>query len=553
MVELIRLALASSVGLLVANFFAVPFALFFAVRYARVIRALREILQDRATSKGTGAALIEKVRLLSESSFEGETINSLMRSCHNYLGALGVELATSPELYNDRHGATSVRLTSGRPVTQNAQAVKLRLGDLTIGQLRFDAPALNRVQAILLERIVQALTIQLIAQRTSRELRQMAGVEAQGDKARTGFIASLSHELRGPLGMVLNAVELVRDELCGPINSDQRETLGLVHGNVRHLLSLVNDVLDFAKTESGNAVPNRVSIDIKTILEELVGSARGQADAKHQKLTLDTNDDLQCVCDERHLRQIILNLLTNAVKYTPEHGNISVNCKPWGARIQISVRDSGVGIPESELHKVFTPFERVSTGLSEQGTGLGMPLSKLLAEKNGGELTFTSKPGSGSEFVLIVERGSEHPVVAPDLTLNANLSLAGQSLLLASRDADQLNILSRALGALNAVVDPVTAEQWQDLEHSGAGAKKGITAVIIDSTVVSSDATSHNDIASWVEFANKRKVPLVMLTPRAFEFDTAEYIKSGVDICVAKPFQTTDLAQALVKLRTLAV
>lgn len=487
----------------------------------------------------------EPITLLTTSRYEGETLNGLLHLCHVQLHATAVELTTTPDS-NDKNSSTSVRLTSGRPVSRAAHAFPLRLGKITIGQLRYDAPELGAPQQRILERIAQAITLQLVAQRTGRELRQLAGAENESERARMGFVASLSHEVRGPLGMVLNAVELVRDELCGPVTADQRETLGLVHGNVKHLLSLVNDVLDFAKTESGNVIPKRESIALKPLLEELVGSARGQADAKHQKLSLRVADDVTGLFDERHLRQVVLNLLTNATKYTPDKGEIIVEVTKQAGQVTIAVKDSGVGIPESEHHKVFTPFERVSTGLNQQGTGLGMPLSKLLAEKNGGSLSFVSQVGVGSTFSLSLDCGAPRIDVSEQSAEPAlTVSLKGESLLLASRDSDQINVLSRALGALDASVSRITSEQRD--EDRSIGEAPPVTAIIIDSTVV----TPEDEIGSWVKFANKHKVPLVMLTPRAFEFDTAEYLKSGVDVCVAKPFKTSDLAQTLKRLRSI--
>ncbi len=496
--------------------------------------------------------LHQRLNLLCVVEPNGLSLNSLLAVLHRDLCASGVEISSNPELSGDNAGSTAVRVTSGKSVTSTAHCIKLSIGDLRLGDLRIEAPPFTPAQERLLGRIAAAIVLQLIAQRTAREVRQIAGVQGESDKARTGFIASLSHELRGPLGMVLNAVELVRDELCGPINSDQRETLGLVHGNVKHLLNLVNDVLDFAKTENGNAVPQRSVFEVGPVLNELVASARGQAEAKHQRLTIKGDIEVYGDFDARHFRQIVLNLLTNAVKYTPDGGEITVEVKEQRDRLLLNVIDTGVGIPQQEAEKVFVPFERVSTGLQEKGTGLGMPLSKLLAEKNGGVLSFSSRVGVGSTFTLAFPLGERPSVEAGDgVNLKAVTSLSGQSIVLASRDQDQLRVLSRALGALDAAVQAPSELEWENLDGV-APPSSPVTAVIIDSTVVSASKMPEQEIASWVAFANKRRVPLVMLTPRAFEFDTAQYIKSGVDICVAKPFQATDLAQTLNRLKVAA-
>gem|GEM_PF-3326085 len=543
--------------LAVSIFAVVGWGIAFYALYLRswLIFRLSRILEERPRYIGRQRGLLRKIEYLILQRYDGESINNLLRLVHSELGATAVELNSNPDLNGQANGNASIRLTSGRPVGQNAQSYRLPLGTATIGQLKFDAPRLTRVQELILVRITHAIALQLVAQRTGREVRQLTGFEADNERQRTGFIATLSHELRGPLGMVLNAVELVRDELCGPITEDQKETLGLVQGNVRHLLSLVNDVLDFAKTESGVVIPKRESLALPPILTEVVASARGQAEAKNQKLTFSAPGNLVALVDERHLRQIFLNLITNAIKYTPERGTIVVEAAASGMEIVISVTDSGVGIPEQERQKVFTPFERVSTGINQQGTGLGMPLSKLLAEKNQGNLSFVSELGVGSKFTLTLQAGAAEAATNPHVSLGEiiapiTVSLKGQSVVLASHDADQMHVLSRALGALEANVSQLgsAALVAKDIPQ-GCDVAVPLTAVIIDSTVlVAHGADPLTQIAHWVKYAADRKVPLVMLTPRAFEFDTAEYLKSGVDVCLAKPFQTSELALTLQRL-----
>src|SRR5262249_18421399 len=157
--------------------------------------------------------------------------------------------------------------------------------------------------------------------------------------------------------------------------------------------------LDYAKVESGRITPKKVVVVVNELLQDLAGVIRSQAEAKGHKVVAKPGDEALAIsCDRRHLRQMLINLLTNAVKDTPNGGRIEVWAERIaGNRIKIYVKDSGVGIDEKDRYKVFTAFERIENAYSmnQVGTGLGMPLTKRLAEVNNGSIDFDSKPGEG--------------------------------------------------------------------------------------------------------------------------------------------------------------
>ncbi len=278
------------------------------------------------------------------------------------------------------------------------------LGSLRAGLKKNAVP--NAGDRQILELLALQSSMAVINAEFTGELLKMRRVSDESIKAKTGFLANLSHEIRGPLSIMMNAVELVLEELCGPVSQDQRETLNMVKTNGRHLLDLINDVLDYAKAESGRVTATPVALDADDLLADLRNVISAQAEAKSHKVRHKVSGSgMGMMCDRRHARQILINLLTNAVKYTPEAGLIELWAeRSAGNRIKINVKDSGVGISPHDRDKVFAAFERIDHEYSSRqgGTGLGLSLTRKLVEINGGTIDFISSPGTGSHFFLLM-------------------------------------------------------------------------------------------------------------------------------------------------------
>ncbi len=373
----------------------------------------------------------------------------------------------------------------------------------------------------------------------STELVRMKRSSEESIKAKTGFLANLSHELRGPLGIMLNAVELVIDGLCGTVTPDQLETLGMVRSNAEHLLELINDVLDYAKVESGKITPTLVDIPVVETLRQVSANVRAQAEAKNHKLTYTpSTDSLHASCDKRHFRQMLINLLTNAIKYTPDGGKIEVWAERMpGSKIKINVKDTGVGIERSQWHKVFAAFERVDNdySMNQVGTGLGMPLTKRLAEVNGASIDFSSEPGKGSHFWIIFKAVAALDVpISEEVLQEASVRGAGEGVLVIERDAAERNMLARYLSHVGFV--PLLAA-------SSAEAKRligsSIDLVIIDNNIV--DNESEDPLGLIREEPQLSSLPVILISSKAFVFDIEKYLKSGADRCLIKPVSLKDL------------
>jgi PAS domain S-box-containing protein len=241
-----------------------------------------------------------------------------------------------------------------------------------------------------------------IAQEQERLLAQSTKIARLKDE----FLASMSHELRTPLNSILGMTEALTDEIYGVITPRQRKALSTIDASGRHLLSLINDILDLAKIESGQIELTYGTVDVDALCQSTLRLVQTTAQKKKLAITFSLDPEVKTlVADGRRLKQILLNLLSNAIKFTMEEGEISLTVlgrKGDSPTVQFMVRDSGVGIPADALENLFKPFVQVDSSLSRQfdGTGLGLALVHRMVEMHGGTVTVVSDVGKGSTFIV---------------------------------------------------------------------------------------------------------------------------------------------------------
>ncbi len=224
--------------------------------------------------------------------------------------------------------------------------------------------------------------------------------------AKSEFISSVSHELRTPLNAIIGFSKLLLNPRIGPLNEDQTDYMNDVVQGGEHLLQLINDILDIAKIEAGKLVVNVEPFYLSELLEQSLTIVREKALAHNLALTTDLEDRVlelpPIFADQRKIKQIMYNLLSNAVKFTPDGGAISVEAhlEETAQRVVISVKDSGIGIPLADQQRVFGAFEQVDSSYArqQQGTGLGLALTRRIVELHGGEIWLQSAPNEGSTF-----------------------------------------------------------------------------------------------------------------------------------------------------------
>jgi PAS domain S-box-containing protein len=239
---------------------------------------------------------------------------------------------------------------------------------------------------------------------TNQELQLRNREIERADRLKSEFLASMSHELRTPLHTIIGFSELLAEQLEGPLNEKQRRFINHIHQDSIHLLELINDVLDLSKIEAGRLELRPDVFDAASAIEEVLSSVRPQALAK--SLVVETDISVpEAVCADRvRFKQILYNLLSNAVKFTPEGGRITVDAHTQDGVLEISVSDTGVGIPKAEHESVFDKFYQ--TGMTtkgvREGTGLGLAITRRLVEEHGGKIQLESEPGKGSCFTFTI-------------------------------------------------------------------------------------------------------------------------------------------------------
>jgi len=373
---------------------------------------------------------------------------------------------------------------------------------------------------------------------------------ARALRVKDEFLANMSHELRTPLNAILGLSESLGEQTAGPLNEKQQKYITTISESGHHLLSLINDILDLAKIEAGQITLDINKMDIQSVCQASLRMIKQLAQNKNQDVTLIIDDGLGLMwADERRLKQMIVNLLGNAVKFTPEDGKIGmeVHGDRDENKVTITVWDNGIGIKESDLLKVFQPFVQLDAGFARgaPGTGLGLALVAQMARLHGGSVSVTSQPGIGSRFTIVLPW---EPALAADTVSRlrstgkfraVNPNAENKQTILLIEDTEEVTMMLRDYVEL-AGYKVVTAHDGLDgLTQAKLSQPDLILMDIQMPRMDGFEATKR--LRSDPDF---KYTPIIALTALAMPSDRERCLAAGMDEYISKPVNL----KALVKI-----
>jgi signal transduction histidine kinase len=344
------------------------------------------------TCYGTGADLVEALRATRihlDETFVG-------RAAASGVPCQAADLEEEPsDAHVDRLREAGWRSMLVVPLLREDEI----LGALVVR--RISAGAFEQRSVDLLETLASQSAVAIYNARVFRELDEKTRQLEVASQHKSDFLANMSHELRTPLNAVIGFSDVLLERMFGELNERQDEYLHDIRNSGRHLLELINEILDLSKVEAGRMELELGPVSLPEVLRHALAMVRERAERHRLTLELEVDEELPAVqADELKLKQVVLNLVTNAVKFTADGGVISMGAKLFGDEVRVTVRDTGIGIPEQDQARIFEAFQRGSrrSHTTTEGTGLGLTLSRRIVELHGGRLWLTSRVGVGSTF-----------------------------------------------------------------------------------------------------------------------------------------------------------
>ncbi|NTU80671.1 MAG: GAF domain-containing protein [Chloroflexales bacterium] len=393
----------------------------------------------------------------------------------------------------------------------------------------------------------------LLAQRVAERTADLSTANAQLARAarlKDEFLASMSHELRTPLNAILGRTELLHEQVYGSLTEKQGKAIRSIEESGRHLLALINDILDLSKIEADKLELQRDSVRVALLCRMCLQMVAQTALTGRITVTLTIDPQVTTIeADERRLKQILVNLLSNAVKFTPEDGNVGLEVQgdPTREMVAFTVWDTGIGIAPDDQRRLFQPFVQIDSALNRQyaGTGLGLALVQRLAELHGGSVTLESSPGAGSRFRVALpwtQAASAEPAVTagPAVTggalAQAELAPGGERpvILLAEDHEENSQMLSDALTARGYTL--VIARNGAEAVAQAEELRPALILMDIQMPILDGlEATRR------IRAAGMRDIPIIVVTALAMQGDRERCLAAGANEYLAKPLSIRTL------------
>ncbi len=362
----------------------------------------------------------------------------------------------------------------------------------------------------------------------------------EANRLKSEFLANMSHELRTPLNAVIGFAEILRSGAVPPESGKHGEYLGHIASSGRHLLQLINDVLDLSKVESGKFEFFPEPVNLHRLMTEVVGVLQTEAARKGVALAVESGTAPgELVTDPARLKQMLYNFLSNAIKFTDGGGRVVLRaCDNGHEQVRLEVEDTGVGISRSDQEKLFAPFQQVNAGYAKQhqGTGLGLALTRRLAELQGGSVGVQSEPGKGSVFFLVLPRNSGRGLPPPAAVSGVHTLPNAPTVLVIEDDVSDRAKLMQLLATAGFQVD-VAGSGEQALELA---ARQRYDAITLD--LLLPDRSGLEVLALLRSGVKNRDVPVVVVT---LVTETSALAGFQISDVLSKPIRPDDVVAAL--------
>jgi PAS domain S-box-containing protein len=393
--------------------------------------------------------------------------------------------------------------------------------------------------------VIRDITDRALADRAQLEAKQVA---ESASRSKSEFLASMSHELRTPLNAVLNISESLEEEVYGTVNDKQRHSLQTISESGRHLLGLINDILDLSKIEAGKLELSLSRVVVQPLCESSLRLVREQSQIKSQEIFLSISPAVPVAiqADDRKLKQVLVNLLSNAIKFTPDGGRVGLEVAMFEEMVAFTVWDSGIGISKDDLKKLFQPFVQLDSKLSRQyaGTGLGLSLAQRLTNLHGGEIEVESIPGRGSRFTAFVPAGSSKIDVAIQRAKTKRLAK-----ILDYGKGPRVLLVEDTEANRECIGDYLIAKGFRlQFAENGEQAIEIVSREIPDIILMDiqmSGMDGFEAIRRLRENPNLAKTPVIALTALAMEGDSERCLAAGATHYLSKPVALKELVITL--------
>jgi PAS domain S-box-containing protein len=370
-------------------------------------------------------------------------------------------------------------------------------------------------------------------------------------RAKDEFLANMSHELRTPLNAILGLSESLAEHTAGSLNEKQQKYVMTISESGHHLLSLINDILDLAKIESGQIILNINEVDLNKVCQASLRMINELAHKKNQQVTLEIDEEIGSIwADERRLKQILVNLLSNAVKFTPENGELGIEVRGdrQEKKVMFTVWDTGIGISEGDLGRLFNPFVQLDSGLGREagGTGLGLALVAQMTRLHGGSVGVDSQPGKGSRFTIVLPW---EPALVTDAELRLRSTGKFRAIKTDAKDRPVILLIEDTKETTMMITDYLEMAGYQVVTAGDAvsGIEKAKLThpvlILMDIQLPGMDGLkATRRLRADPDF---RSVPIIALTALAMPGDRERCLAAGANDYLTKPVSLKKLSQMI--------